>query len=416
MGQKPLSDQIRTEVKELRAQGWTVPRIARDRHISQGSVSNILVGEPKPARATTKAKQAVKSRREPSYTSRDIPTTLEGKIPATDEAKEAINRAAIADAKAREAEAMARVRRSQEAEEAAAARAEEMADLRKRLKEAEIKEVESRAAMASATGSSNNPALQMALDQAKAETLRVRDELRDTKHTQDISELSRQFTDGLAVIAKKVDDRDRVGKTSFDLLSEAMGRVERVGPDIASTVFGRMDRFLEGIETMVLARQSASVGLSPFEYQLATTANPSMRMLEQFVSPKVALRAAILEEKLARGQLKESELSDSEKTDIEAHKRGVAELQQAMAEARAKLARGSRQPQSQSRQVVMQSDTDIPVRCPGPGCGEISFVPRAILAQPGSHSGICPGCGYRLDLDLLITGKSLRLAKPEVYE
>lgn len=255
-GYKPASPEVKEQARQLRLEGHTITSIAEALGSSVGAISTWCRGIAKPIRATESQKQGTKTRREGKDIS-EVPA-ITGRIPPEDATVAAINEAARAKAETEKVKAESeRQAVLDDIEERKRQRAK-LFDLEVKAKEAEVAERESRIKMIA----SPSPELQIQLETARSETLRLRDELTEARHTQQLAELQRGFSAQLDSLRQSLHP---TGTTEMDILDRGLDKAEslvhRVGDGFIS--------LFQSIREDNLLKAALNAGVSYDEYRAA---------------------------------------------------------------------------------------------------------------------------------------------------
>jgi len=253
-GFKPAGPEVKEQAREMRRAGRTIESIAIDLGVSSGSVSGWCRGIPVEALSR---KRAIKKPVESSAIIADSSRVLD-RVPESERVMELANQVKETELAARKAEADARVRRLQAAEEDDAQRREYNEDLRRRVKEAETREAEARAR----AYSSGTPEVMAQVETARAESQRLREQLTEQRHQEQMSELRRGFESQMSALASML--KDKSGITPYDIIGKGLDKAE----NLAIMVTDKVDKMVKGNQGDKQLMMALSLGLSPPEYAL----------------------------------------------------------------------------------------------------------------------------------------------------
>ncbi|MBA7526429.1 hypothetical protein ES705_18591 [subsurface metagenome] len=387
--------------KDLRQQGATLAAIASELGISQGSASNATRGIKAGRKPARKLRQEIPGREigsqyEPGSTSK----VLE-RIEPSERVTELANQVRESELAARQARAEAEVRRLHRAEEEESKRLEESEELRRRLKEAEVREVE----MRSKSLGNASPEVLLQLEQSRSETQRLRDDLQEQRHREQLDEMRRSNATQLDLIYRAVKDQAGVGKSAYDVMGMAIDKVGSLLPMAVE----RLDDVGSSLLDMVTAQSAAQFGLTPGLYRRAISQKAPMSYI-----PTATLFAG---ENLKSRKQQGEALSEAEEAQLENYLAIREKVESDLVNARAALARGAGgsgvggpdgKPvlvPGQSVQVMSAGTSIVNVECTH--CKKLAQVDLLDRQAIKSGYGKCPNCGATMDLRKL-TGKQAK--------
>ncbi|MBA7530441.1 hypothetical protein ES705_22648 [subsurface metagenome] len=258
---KSLEPERIERIRDARRLGGAIETIAKEMGVSAGAVSKYTRDIPKPVEVPV-VNKGVKSVGGSSAILR-----ITGKVPPDEATIRAINEADQADAEARKVDAETRKVNSGLARQVALDEMEDRKQQRRRVfdlevkkQEAEVREAETRAKLVVAP----SPELSLQLEQARSETARLERELTEQRHQEGLAELQRGFQGEIAVLSRQLASISRAGLGSYDIMSQAMSKVE----NLAMLAGTKVDLFVRDNRTDRQLGIALSLGLSPGEYEV----------------------------------------------------------------------------------------------------------------------------------------------------
>ncbi|MBA7536956.1 hypothetical protein ES705_29222 [subsurface metagenome] len=366
-GFHPADPELKAKARQLREQGQSLADIAEALSVSTGAVSNWCRGIAKPAARATVVKK------EGGYRGRDmLDTTIDTK--PDQETVDLANR-------------LRRERLQAELDELADNRRArvKLAELEAKAKEAELAEREARLKL-----SSGAPEGMAEIASLRDDRDRLERELAALRHDEQMDELKRGMAAQLDLFRNALAGRDRVGKTSYDLMSEFAGRAENLLTLGASKIDKAVSRFTTANDLKL----AMSLGLSPGELEVYMAGPVVVPDFNRWRSMRAGVARQSGETIPGDEELKEEwqGVSQAYAARNEQYQAVAASIERTKAMAMA--ASGKRSPAS----LVVPSDT-VPVKCSS--CGNEVSVDKADPVIARTKAGKCPGCGAIMDLTKL---------------
>lgn len=239
MPQPALPPETIERAKELRKQGQSIAAIASELGISQGSAWNATTGI-KPARKSRSESQ--KEAPKPHREAKDImDRTTEARLDP--ETIDLANRVRKARLQAELDEIDNRRQQRQEVE-----------DLR--VKERKLMLLLDESRLGAAKGDSG---IVTEITQLRSELA----ELREARHQAELRQLQYQHEVEMTQLGRQIASINRTGMTSFDIMSQAMGKAE----NLAILLTGKVDKFIAGSQADQQLTRALRLGISPEEFE-----------------------------------------------------------------------------------------------------------------------------------------------------
>ncbi|MBA7657092.1 hypothetical protein ES703_65023 [subsurface metagenome] len=390
MPQKSLTTEKVEELRSLRSQGISIHDVAARAGVSEGAVSNYTRDIAKPARRTQVKKEGSKSKHE----SKDTTTEVVGG-PYDEDTKELANQVKRARLQAELDEVADRKRQRQEIE-----------DLRVRERKLMLQLDEARIGAGKGDG-----AVLGEITQLRGEL----SELRESRHQAEIRAIEDRHSGEVRRLEQQIASIGRSGLTQYDLMSQAMGKVE----GLVALAGSKVDSFMSSNRSDTQFALALQLGLSPEELAILKRGLETPMTREQFMIIK---KASGIEPQ--EGEY-EALLALTERRNRQYQELAAMVAPRLRQGAAVRIGKPGKVPDpgkapepGQPEPAILKAESKL-VKCTRCGCEfDIDLAEARQQAAAGKKLFVhCPGkgCGFMLDIMELLP-ELVKPQRPECYQ